>query len=65
MITYGKRSGPRVSSMLLYGLLKLNDPCISESCVEMKIKLNFYFHTSLWCLKWFYEVLQSPDKFLD
>ena len=22
-----------------------------------KIKLNFYFHTSLWCLKWSYEDL--------
>ena len=24
--------------------LTLNDPCISESCIETKIKLNFYFH---------------------
>ena len=23
------------------------------------IKLNFYFHTSLWCLKWFYEDLRT------
>ena len=30
-------------------------PLISESCIETKIKLNFYFHTSLWCLKRFYE----------
>ena len=22
-------------------------PCISESCVKVKINLNFYFHTSL------------------
>ena len=22
-----------------------------ESCIEIKIKLNFYFLTSLWCLK--------------
>ena len=29
----------------------LNVPCISESCIEIKIKLNFCFHTSLWCLK--------------
>ena len=28
-------------------LLTLKVPCISESCVEMKIKLNFYFHTFL------------------
>ena len=26
--------------------LNLNVPCISESCIEVKIKLNFYFHTS-------------------
>ena len=31
--------------------------CISESCTEIKIKLNFYFHTPLWCLKMFYEGL--------
>ena len=24
-----------------------------------KIKLNFYFHTSLWCLKKFYEGLKG------
>ena len=35
--------------------LTLDVPCISESCTE--IKLNFYFHTSLWCLKRFYEDL--------
>ena len=34
--------------------LTLNDPCISESCIEIKIKLNFYFHISLWYLKRFY-----------
>ena len=32
-------------------------PCISESCIEIKVKLNFYFHTSLWCLERFYEGL--------
>ena len=31
--------------------LTLNVPCISESYIEIKIKLNFYFHTSLWGLK--------------
>ena len=29
--------------------------CISESCIKVKNDLNFYFHTSLWCLKRFYE----------
>ena len=30
---------------------------IFESCIEIKINLNFFFHTSLWCLKRFYEGL--------
>ena len=37
--------------------LTLLVPCISESCIEIKIKLSFHFHTSLWCLKRFYEGL--------
>ena len=36
-------------------------PCISESCTEI-IKLNFYFHTSLWCLKRFYEGFKGFRK---
>ena len=39
-----------------------NVPCISESRIEIKIKLNFYFHTSLWCLKRFYEGIK-PKTF--
>ena len=27
-----------------------------------KINLNFYFHTSLWCFKRFYEGLKGFDK---
>ena len=27
--------------------LTLKDPSIFESCIEIKIELNFYFHTSL------------------
>ena len=38
-------------------VLTLKDPFISESCIEIKIELSFYFHTSLWCLKRFYEGL--------
>ena len=37
--------------------LKINKPFPSraflENCTEIKIKLNFYFHTSLWCWKCF------------
>ena len=39
--------------------LTLKDPIVSESCIEIKIKLNFYFHTSLWCLKRFYKGLKG------
>ena len=44
-----------VYAILMY--LTLPIPCISESYIEIKIKLNFYFHTSLWYLKGFYEGL--------
>ena len=42
--------------------LILKDPFISESCIEIKIELNFYFHTSLWCLRRFYEGLKGLPK---
>ena len=38
-------------------ILTLPAPFISESCIKIKINLNFYFHTSLWCLKNLYEGL--------
>ena len=37
-------------------------PCTSESCIKIKINLIFYFHTSLWCHKSFYEALKSLHK---
>ena len=43
-------------------LLSLKDLFISESCIEIKIELNFYFHTSLWCLETFYEGLKGLHK---
>ena len=45
-------------------MLTFNVLCISESCIEIKIMLNFYFHTSLWCLKRFYEGLKGLKEFL-
>ena len=42
--------------------LTLKDQFISESCIEIKIKLNFYIHTSLWCLKRFYEGLEALHR---
>ena len=37
--------------------LTLTISCISESCIEIKIKLNFYFNTSSWFRKKFFEGL--------
>ena len=37
--------------------LTLPITCISENLNEIKIKLNFYLHNSLWCHKRFYEGL--------
>ena len=42
-------------------ILTLSSSCISESCIKIKINLNFYFHT-LWCLKRFYEGLKRLHK---
>ena len=39
--------------------LTLPSPCISESCIKIKINLNFYFNTSLWSLEMFYEGLSG------
>ena len=30
------------------------NPCRHKSCIIIKINLNIYFRTSLWCLKMFY-----------
>ena len=38
-------------------ILTLPTLCILESCLKIKINLNFYFDASLWCLKRFYEGL--------
>ena len=43
--------------------LLLPAACILESFIEIKINWNFDFHTSLWCLKRFYEGL-SDTTFL-
>ena len=30
-----------------------------KDCIEIKIKLNFYYHTSLWCLKGFMKTFKA------
>ena len=40
-------------------ILTLTAPRISESCIEIKINLHFYFYAFLWCFKRFYEGLQA------
>ena len=44
----------------LYGInLK---PFPPESCIKLKINLNFYFHTSLWCLKGLQKIFRGIAK---
>ena len=38
------------------------NPCRPNPGRREKTKLNCYFHTSLWCLKRFYECLKGPHK---
>ena len=40
------------------------NPSRQESCIEIKINSNVYFHTSLWCLKRFYEGLGASKGFM-
>ena len=46
------------------GVNKLNPsrPMFSENRIKIKINLNFYFQTSLWCLKRFYEGLTTKKS---
>ena len=43
-------------------LLNLNVPYISGSCIEIKIRLNFYFHTSFGASKGFMKALKAFIK---
>ena len=43
-------------------MLTLPAPEILESCIKMKIELNFNFHTSSWCLKRFYKGLHGLEN---
>ena len=52
-LVQGVRNGPNITLLV---------PCITESSIEIKIKLKFYFHTSFWCLKRFYEGLKTFIK---
>ena len=46
-------------------ILTLPVPRISESCIEIKIKLNCYFYTSLQCLKRFLKALKAFIKYFE
>ena len=45
----------------LSNLLTLPAPYISESYIKININLNFYFHTSLWCLKLYNSLSMYQD----
>ena len=51
LFSIGANYGSNWYLITFFRNLTLPVPCISESCIEIKIKLNFYFQTSLWCLK--------------
>ena len=51
------RQSLKNSTVNMEAVLNLPGPWISESCIKIKINLNFYFHTSSWWLKRFYEGL--------
>ena len=48
--------------MHVFFILILPASHIWESWIKIKINSNFYFHTSFWCLKRFYEGLQGRHK---
>ena len=49
---------PLQSMDLRVNHLNPSRPVHSEYCIKVKNNLNFYFHTSFWCLKSLYEGLQ-------
>ena len=46
-------------SKIFRSIMNMINPSRPNPGRRDKIKLNFYFHTSLWCLKRFYEGLSS------
>ena len=58
--------GKRIILESIYNLPHFIKYCLTFSVPfskkEKKINLNFYFHTSLWCLKRFYEGLKGFHK---
>ena len=50
-------AGEIIATVDILCTLTLSASSISESCIKIKINLNYYFRTSLWCLKRFYEGL--------
>ena len=57
LITAFNRQCCSLSYNTMKTILTIPAPCISKSCIKLKINLNFYFHISLWYLKRFYESL--------
>ena len=53
------RTNHIIQIVLCKTTLNLPVPCSSESCIGIKIKFNFYFHLSLWCIKAF-KALMKP-----
>ena len=49
--TFIMQESPYYQKIISNNFISLPVPCISESSLEIKIKLNFYFQFSLWCLR--------------
>ena len=58
----GIRLSYRSNRYLLKSCFQSINPLRPNPRRRKKIKLNFYFHTSLWCLKRFYEGLKGLHK---
>ena len=46
----------------LKNVITLSAPCISESCIKIRINSNIYFHTTFYCFERFYEGIKSLHK---
>ena len=60
--TFTWKYSAHLQGLKIPALLYKNNPFRPNPERREKIKLNLYFHTSLWCLKRFYEGLKGLHK---
>ena len=54
--------GQNPKRALILSHLEIINPSCPNPGQREKVKLYFYFHTSLWCLERFYEGLKGPHE---